>query len=205
MTSLSWCKCTNRRCCGSSSIAPQQCIMRPTPHWLDSTRLQTRFLRECGLSDEDALLHFNLAPLEARMLGLMHRSVLDAATSISWTCFGPSRCRFFRNTGSNSVRTGAPPSTDVALSAHGLADVCNLLPEQVVEQESAAALQHELQMLLKFRKKKKNQTSHWERLLWEVESQLEFASLLELLCWWLRCVGMERFLGFISWMIWRIS
>ena len=42
--------------------------------------VQTRFLRECGLSDEDALLHFNLAPLEARrdiaMLGFKHRSVL---------------------------------------------------------------------------------------------------------------------------------
>ena len=27
---------------------------------------QRRFLRECGLSDEEALLHFNLAPLETR-------------------------------------------------------------------------------------------------------------------------------------------
>ena len=42
--------------------------------------VQRRFLRECGLSDEEALLHFNLAPLETRldiaMLGLIHRSVL---------------------------------------------------------------------------------------------------------------------------------
>ena len=28
--------------------------------------VQRRFLRECGLSDEDALQHFNLAPLETR-------------------------------------------------------------------------------------------------------------------------------------------
>ena len=42
--------------------------------------VQKRFLRECGLSDEDALLHLNLAPLETRrdiaMLGLLHQPVL---------------------------------------------------------------------------------------------------------------------------------
>ena len=42
--------------------------------------VQRRFLHECGLSDEEALLHFNLAPLETRRgvakLGLIHRSVL---------------------------------------------------------------------------------------------------------------------------------
>ena len=36
-------------------------------------------------------------------------------------------------------------------SALGLVDVCNLLPQYVVEQKSVAAMQHELQMLLKFR------------------------------------------------------
>ena len=42
--------------------------------------MQKRFLRECGFSDEEALLHFNLVPLETRRdiakLGLIHRSVL---------------------------------------------------------------------------------------------------------------------------------
>ena len=42
--------------------------------------VQRRFLRECGLSDEEALLHVNLAPLETRreiaMLVLIHHSVL---------------------------------------------------------------------------------------------------------------------------------
>ena len=51
---------------------------KTTPAGTDAVR--TRFLRERGLSDEDAFLHFNLAPLEARrdiaMLGLFHRSVL---------------------------------------------------------------------------------------------------------------------------------
>ena len=38
----------------------------------------------------------------------------------------------------------------LARSAVGLVDVYILLPEHVVEQKSAAAMQHELQMLLKF-------------------------------------------------------
>ena len=39
----------------------------------------------------------------------------------------------------------------LARSAIGLVDVYNLLPQHVVEQKSVAAMQHELQMLLKFR------------------------------------------------------
>ena len=45
--------------------------------------VQKRFLRECGLSDEDALLHLNLAPLETRrdiaMLGLLHHRFSESA------------------------------------------------------------------------------------------------------------------------------
>ena len=67
--------------------------------------MQRRFLRECGLSDEDALLHFNLAPLETRrdiaMLGLIHpRGTLR-------TCFCLLRRRFPRNTTNNFYHTGA--------------------------------------------------------------------------------------------------
>ena len=43
-------------------------------------RVQQRFLREAGLTEKEALLHFNLAPLQARrdmaMLGLIHKTVL---------------------------------------------------------------------------------------------------------------------------------
>ena len=56
--------------------------------------VQRRFLRECGLSDEDALLHFNLAPLETRrdiaMLGLIHRSVLGCGPRHFANMFLPS-------------------------------------------------------------------------------------------------------------------
>ena len=56
--------------------------------------VQRRFRRECGLSDEDALLHFNLAPLETRrdiaMLGLIHRSVLGCGPRHFANMFSPS-------------------------------------------------------------------------------------------------------------------
>ena len=45
----------------------------------DLDRVQRRFLREVGLSPEEALLEYNLAPLQTRrdiaMLGLIHRTV----------------------------------------------------------------------------------------------------------------------------------
>ena len=43
-------------------------------------RVQRRFLRETGLTEEEALLKYHLAPLQTRrdiaMLGLIHRTVL---------------------------------------------------------------------------------------------------------------------------------
>ena len=44
-------------------------------------RLQDSFLREIGLFREEALIHFNLAPLSMRrdiaLLGLLHRSAIE--------------------------------------------------------------------------------------------------------------------------------
>ena len=43
-------------------------------------RVQEKFLEDVGISSQDALLHFNLAPLASRrdmaMLGMIHRTVL---------------------------------------------------------------------------------------------------------------------------------
>ena len=110
MTSLSWCKCSNRRCSRSSSIALQQCITRP---------IHTGWNRCCSdtvSSREDALVHFNLALLEARrdiaMLGLLHRSVLGNG-------FCLRRRWFFRNITSNFVFTGRHLQM-LARSAFGL-------------------------------------------------------------------------------------
>ena len=113
--------------------------------------VQTRFLRECGLSDENALLHFDLAPLETRrdiaMLGLF-----ETARGASETCFCLPRRRFFRNIKKQLCSHWGPRHLQMlARSALGLVDVHNLLPRHVVEQKSVAAMQHELQMLLKFR------------------------------------------------------
>ena len=70
----------------------------------------------------------------------------------SGTPFSPPRRQFFRNMASNSALTGAPANLQMlARSAFGLVDVCNLLPEHVVEWKSVAAMQLELQMLLKSR------------------------------------------------------
>ena len=56
--------------------------------------VQRRSLRECGLSDEEALLHLNLAPLETRrdiaMLGLIHRSVFGCGPRHFANMFLPS-------------------------------------------------------------------------------------------------------------------
>ena len=46
-------------------------------------RIQAGFLRELGISENDALLHFNLAPLHTRrdiaMLGVIHRAAIGRA------------------------------------------------------------------------------------------------------------------------------
>ena len=72
--------------------------------------LQRRFLRECGLSDEEALLHFNLAPLETRRdiakLGLIHRSVLGGGPRHFANSFCPLHRRFPRNMTNNFNHTG---------------------------------------------------------------------------------------------------
>ena len=116
--------------------------------------VQRRFLRECGLSDEDALLHFNLAPLETRrdiaMLGL-----ISSFGSRMWPealcehVFALCRRRFLRNTTNNFYLHRSPPHLPIlSRSAWGLVDVYNLLPAQVVGQKSVASMQHELQTLL---------------------------------------------------------
>ena len=67
--------------------------------------MQRGFLRECGLSDEEALLHFNLAPLETRRdiakLGLIHRSVLGGGPRHFANSFCPLHRRFPRNMTNN--------------------------------------------------------------------------------------------------------
>ena len=53
--------------------------------------MQTRFLRQIGLSDESAFMHFNLAPLMVRrdiaILGVIHRAAMCAGPPQLWGFF----------------------------------------------------------------------------------------------------------------------
>ena len=113
--------------------------------------VQRRFLRECGLSDEDALLHFNLAPLETRrdiaMLGLIHRSVLGCGPRHFANMFLPSPPSVSQKHDKQLLSHRSPRHLQIlSRSALGLVDVYNLLPAQVVGQKSVASMQHELQI-----------------------------------------------------------
>ena len=111
-------------------------------------QIQRSFMRQLGLTPSDALLKFNLAPLETRrdiaMLGLIHRAALGQ---------GPSQLQsFFKK--SNAVRRDVtradkrrhsqqlddprrPDSTEFfRRSAWGLIAVYNLLPEEIVSTSS---------------------------------------------------------------------
>ena len=113
---------------------------------------ERRFLRECGLSDEEALLHYNLAPLETRrdiaMLGLIHRSVLGCGPRHLANMFLPSLPSVSQKHDKQLLSHRSPRHLQIlSRSALGLVDVCNLFPAQVVGQKSVASMQHELQTL----------------------------------------------------------
>ena len=116
-----------------------------------------------GCTEREALLHWNLAPLETRrdiaMLGLVHRTVLGK---------GPSHFRsFFRLTSrqplyqtrqarrrhDKQLETLSCPNCPELLrrSALGLAAVYNMLPEEVVATNCVRDFQRNLQNLVKNR------------------------------------------------------
>ena len=120
-----------------------------------------RLLQAAGLTKEESLLHFGLAPLNARrvisMLGIIHRIVLGG---------GPDQFkRFFiladdslhpsgrknisaHNKQLRSYRNGQFLET-TAHSSLGAIDVYNLLPEYIVAAEDISTFQNRLQQLLK--------------------------------------------------------
>ena len=130
-------------------------ILRP----LDA--IQERFCREVGISQEQALHAFNLAPLESRrdmaMLGVIHRTVLG---------LGPAHLQaFFRRDWDRSSREtrfavrrhdkqlvdprGPRFSEQLRRSALGLVAVYNLLPQSVVDAPSVSLFQGQLQSMLR--------------------------------------------------------
>ena len=138
-------------------------------------RQQRRFLRELGISEEEALLSHNLAPLNSRrdiaMLGVIHRTVRGIGP--------PHFQRFFRL----RVAPLAEPVTRQARRRHGfqledprdgthtemlvrsalgLIGVYNLLPQACVDEPSVKGFQSALQCLLKERARLEQE--NWSQL-----------------------------------------
>ena len=129
-------------------------------------RVQRRFLRELDFSEEAALQHYKLAPLNARrdmaMLGALHKVNLGSAPAqlrLLFPCLGapppapqgwPARLRRLRPLHHLQLHTPATPySTDVFLrSLFGVAHLYNRLPEHVVATTSVKAFQRKLQQAL---------------------------------------------------------
>ena len=109
--------------------------------------VQRRLLRDIGVSEEDALLHFGLAPLEARrdmaMLGMIHRAVLRK---------GPRQLQQLLHKKGNR-RVTVPKSTSglhlVKRSVFGLAPVYNGLPADIRGADEVKGFQKASQELLK--------------------------------------------------------
>ena len=115
------------------------------------------FLREVGVSEVDALVHFNLAPLAVRrdiaMLGLIHGTALGKGP--------PHFKRFFKRVSSSKpsrrhrfhlvdprARSTSPL---VKRSVLGLVAVYNLFPDEVVRLNNVVAFQKCLQGLVRER------------------------------------------------------
>ena len=126
--------------------------------------VQRAFLREVGLSAEDAITRYSLAPLESRrdiaMLGVIHRAALGEGPEQLHQFFrvqvpqpSPSGTRdSLRRHRRQLVDPRSPDQLDVhARSAHGLVAVYNLLPSDVVALGSVRAFQSVLQAILKDR------------------------------------------------------
>ena len=124
-------------------------------------RVYSQLLRAAGLTKEEALLYFGLAPLNARrdvaMLGIVHRTVLGR---------GPKHFeKFFVLANQSSHPTGRLNSKGheyqlqtyrtgryldvVAHSLLGAIDVYNILPAYVVDARDVSEFQNRLQQILK--------------------------------------------------------
>ena len=135
-------------------------------------RVQNRFLRELGVSAEDSIEKYRLAPLTSRrdigMLGLLHRIVLGEAPSQLASLF-PFAAPPGDFTTRLSVRRHErqfqqPPfRTDVLhRSLFGLVVVYNLLPPEVIAHLSVSEFQSHLQFAL--RKAARNRLPDWQYL-----------------------------------------
>ena len=128
-------------------------------------RVQRRFLRELGLSEEDALIHFRLAPLKARrymaILGFLHRVSLGQVSGQIAKLFP----RGVRSTSAVYIgdrvrgvaarhnkqlvdRVHAYSTEQFKRSIFGMVRCYNALPQDVVDEKSVKSLQRRLQLSL---------------------------------------------------------
>ena len=112
-------------------------------------RVQSRFLRDAGVDDGSALVHFNLAPLASRrdmaMLGVLHRTVLGK---------GPPHFKdHFKVETGRRLKDPRRVMNDplVKRSALGLAAIYNMLPGSCREKSSVKDFQRELQKIMRER------------------------------------------------------
>ena len=123
---------------------------------------QISFLKEVGLTEENALEDFNLAPLGTRrdiaMLGIIHRAALGKGPEPLHKFFQPntttSSTRSTRANTSAHSRQLKDMRGDVFLevtrrSALGLVAVYNKLPQAVVDEDVVSSFQKQLQLLLR--------------------------------------------------------
>ena len=126
-------------------------------------KIQTRFLREMGMTEVEALFAYNLAPLRSRrdiaMLGLIHRAVLGCGPghfqqffrrdlSEKKACYRTRRQK--RRHDKQLVEQRGPSfSEQLRRSALGLVAVYNLLPQDMVDSPSVKVFQSQLQALLR--------------------------------------------------------
>jgi hypothetical protein len=121
--------------------------------------VQQRFLRDAGIDDLTALMHFNLAPLATRrdiaMLGLIHRTVLLKGPSHFREHFKREACPP-PGVARRHCRHLVDPRLDrqgrvITRSALGLVAVYNLLPNATVLISEVSAFQAALQNIVKDR------------------------------------------------------
>ena len=128
----------------------------PAPTARQARYTRATCLRECGLSDEDALFIFLSRRWRhaetSRCLVCCTDRNSETPRGTSETCFCLLRRRFFQKHNKQLCSHRAPAMYKCwpALPSD-LWMFKKLLPQHVVEQKSVAAMQHELQMLLKFR------------------------------------------------------
>ena len=138
--------------------------------------VQRRFLNELDITEEDAIVQFNLAPLSVRrdvaMLGLIHRAVLGHGPEQLKQFFhrspeGPRTCKS-RLAARRHNKQLVDPRNCAFLeitrrSALGLVAVYNLLPQVAVDITSVKAFQSQLQNIVK--RELHLQNPEWQQLL----------------------------------------